>query len=244
MCEQVGIQSSVITLDEDISQETLEKHITQLNEDSSIHGILLQLPLPGHLNTQQALEKVHPLKDVDGLTPTNMGRIVLGTPQLLPCTPQGCVHLIQSIVQDVSGLNVCVIGRSVLVGKPLALLLTHLNATVTVLHSKSQGIPEYVKNADIIITAMGKPSFLKGEWLKPRKAFQNHPTLKGVVIIDVGITRQVIDDKQILKGDVDYNSCKDIAAYITPVPGGVGPMTVAYLLKNTLQSYLLQTKAL
>ena len=197
--------------------------IDELNNDSGIHGILLQLPLPKHLDGDALVQMIDPKKDVDGLTIPNIGKLVAGEEGLIPCTPQGSLRLIKTVKQDLTGLHAVVIGRSLLFGKPMAQLLLKENCTVTQAHSKTQNLPNICKQADILVAAVGRTELVKGDWIKD-----------GAILIDVGINRQE-DGK--LKGDIDFNACSDKALAITPVPKGVGPMTVACLMENTLKAY-------
>ena len=218
---ECGMKSLEFRLAADASETELLSMIDTLNQRPDVHGILVQLPLPGHINEQAVLQRIHPAKDVDGFTPVNVGTLSLGLPALVPCTPQGCILLIKSALPDLSGKHAVVIGRSNIVGKPLAQLLLRENCTVTIAHSKTANLPEICRQADILAAAVGRPEFVKGDWVKP-----------GAVVIDVGINR--VDGK--LVGDVDFAaSCKNASA-ITPVPGGVGPMTIACLLKNTYEA--------
>ena len=221
-CEKVGMKSFHFTLPENTSEETLLQEIKKLNQQTEVHGILVQLPLPSHLNSQKIIEAIAPHKDVDGLHPYNLGRLAAGFPTLVSCTPAGVMRLLEEINFDCNGKEAVVIGRSNIVGKPVALLLLAQNATVTICHSKTKNLAEKVKQADVIVAAVGIPKFVKGAWIKP-----------GAVVIDVGINRGS-DGKLI--GDVDFEETKKHASFITPVPGGVGPMTIALLLKNTLQA--------
>ncbi len=203
--------------DEDVNQDDVISYIQELNEDDTIDGILVQMPLPKHLNTTEIQNTIDPNKDVDGLTFINAGRLVQNIPSLIPCTPKGIIDILDEYNIEIEGKNVVVIGRSILVGKPIANMLTNRNASVTICHSKTKDISFYTKNADIIIVAVGKAKFLTGDMVSPN-----------TVIIDVGINR--IDGKLI--GDVDYEEVSKIASHITPVPGGVGPMTVYELMYN------------
>jgi len=229
-CEEVGIYSKVIELDEAISQNELIDVIKQLNINPKFHGILVQQPLPKHINTELVNETISPAKDVDGFHPLNMGKLLLGEDCLKPCTPLGIIELLKHYQIELSGKNVVVIGRSNIVGKPLAAMLIQkdkvTNATVTVCHSATKDISFFTKNADVVIAAIGKPEFLKAEMIKD-----------DAVVIDVGINR--IEDLNSQKGyrivgDVKFDEISEKASFITPVPGGVGPMTIAMLLKNTL----------
>ena len=219
-CEEVGIKSVQHKLPETITHEELLALIRQLNASKDVHGILVQLPLPKQINEEEILEEISPYKDVDGFHPYNVGRLMIGNPVLQPCTPYGVMHLIDSTGVDLSGKDAVVVGRSNIVGKPMAMMLLKRNATVTVCHSKTTDLVERVKKADILVAAIGRAEFIKGEWVK-----------QGAVVIDVGMNRS-LEGK--LVGDVDFEGASERAAYITPVPGGVGPMTIAMLLKNTV----------
>ncbi len=200
-------------------QDALIALVRQLNADAAVDGILVQLPLPRHLDEQAVVAAIDPNKDVDGLTPVSAGRLALGIDGLVPCTPLGSLMLLQDQIGDLSGLDAIVIGRSILVGKPMAALLTAANCTVTLAHSRTRDLAHHVSRADIVVAAVGRAGFVKGEWLKP-----------GATVIDVGINR--VDGT--LVGDVAFDSAASVAGAITPVPGGVGPMTIACLLRNTL----------
>ncbi len=213
--------------EEDVDQDKLVRYIKKLNKDDSIDGILVQMPLPNHLDSSLIQNTIDSYKDVDGLTFINAGRLVQGMPSLVPCTPKGIMDLLDEYKVKIEGSQVVVIGRSVLVGKPMANLLTNRNASVTICHSKTKDIKLYTKNADIVIVAVGKQGFLKEDMVKD-----------GAVVIDVGISR--INGK--LKGDVDYDNVSKVAGYITPVPGGVGPMTVYELMHNVLVAHNLREK--
>lgn len=218
-CAKVGITSGLVTLPETATENEIIAEIEKLNADNSVDGILLQLPLPKGLDETKIINRISPLKDVDGLTYLQQGMLYGGNKQIAPCTPSGVMRLLDEYNIDCKGKNVVMIGRSILVGKPLFELFLDRNATVTVCHSKTKNLSEYTRNADIIAVAVGRPEMLKGEDVK-----------EGAVIIDIGINRTEIG----LKGDVDFESVKQKASYITPVPGGVGPMTIAMLLQNTL----------
>lgn len=222
-CDKAGIRSTLHRLPAEITQDGLLALIQQLNNDSSVHGILVQLPLPRHIQEQVVLDAVTPLKDVDCFHPENVGRMVQGRPRFLPCTPHGVQQLLLTSGTQVAGAHAVVLGRSEIVGKPMAMMLVQrgeaANATVTVCHSRTEDLAQITRQADIIVAAIGKPRFVTADMVKP-----------GAVIIDVGINR--VDDK--LVGDVDYEPVAEIASAITPVPGGVGPMTIAMLLQNTL----------
>ena len=230
-CERVGFASSVVNLPQDISQEALLEEIEKLNKDKSIDGFIVQLPLPKHINEQEVLLTVNPDKDADGFHPTNFGRMALGLDAFIPATPYGILELLTQYKIPTDGKHVVVIGRSDIVGRPISILLSQKpwNATVTLTHSRTQNLSKLTQEADIIIAALGIPNFLKAEMVK-----------EGAVIIDVGITR--VADASAKKGfrivgDVDFEQVKQKASYITPVPGGVGPMTIAMLMKNTLNAY-------
>lgn len=228
--EEAGMKSWTHRLPAETPQKQLLELIAKLNTDPAVHGILVQLPLPKQINEQMVTASINPAKDVDGLHPINAGKLMLGLPGLVPCTPQGCLLLIREALDDLAGCKALVLGRSNIVGKPVAHLLLQANCTVTMAHSKTKDLPEECRRADILVAAIGKPAFVKGDWIKP-----------GAVVIDVGINR--IDDpagagKTKLAGDVDFASASARAGAITPVPGGVGPMTIACLLKNTLQAAL------
>lgn len=219
-CEEVGIKSFQHTLPGAMKEEELLSLIRELNAAKDVHGILVQLPLPAHMDSEAVLDLISPSKDVDGFHPYNMGRLMIGNALLQPCTPYGIMRLLDSTGVDVSGKNAVIIGRSNIVGKPMAMMLLKRNATVTICHSKTTDLPEKVREADILVAAIGRDRFVKGDWIK-----------EGAVIIDVGMNRAP-DGK--LTGDVDFDAALPKASYITPVPGGVGPMTIAMLLKNTV----------
>jgi methylenetetrahydrofolate dehydrogenase (NADP+)/methenyltetrahydrofolate cyclohydrolase len=220
-----GMASFEHKLPEDTRQETLLALVDRLNADPAVDGILVQLPLPKHLDEQAVVERISPDKDVDGLTPISTGRLALGLPGLVPCTPLGSLMLLKDRLGSLSGLNAVVIGRSILVGKPMAQLLLGENCTVTVAHSRTKDLPEVVRRADIIVAAVGRPEMVKADWVKP-----------GATVIDVGINRvpAAEEGKTRLVGDVDFARVSEVAGAITPVPGGVGPMTIAVLLRNTI----------
>jgi len=226
-CAKVGIASFGQHFPANTSQVELEQKIQTLNQDERVDGILLQLPLPEHLDAVSLLNQIHPDKDVDGLHPVNMGRLLRGEPGLRSCTPAGVMRLLQEYSIDLSGKQAVVVGRSILVGKPLALMLLEANATVTIAHSRSHNLKEITSSADIVIAAVGRPQLVTADMVKPK-----------AVVIDVGISR-ITDESGAsrLVGDVHFDSVREIAQFITPVPGGVGPMTVAMLLHNTLLSY-------
>lgn len=221
-CEEVGIYSEEYALPEETSQEELLELIARLNDDDKISGILVQLPLPGHISEQCVINAISPTKDVDAFHPVNVGKIMTGDFDFVPCTPAGVMELIKESGIDVAGKECVVVGRSNIVGKPQAMLLLHQNGTVTICHSRTKNLAEKTRNADILVAAVGKPGFITGDMIKP-----------GAVVIDVGINR--IAPKKLV-GDVDFESAEKVAGAITPVPGGVGPMTIAMLMKNTLKA--------
>ncbi|MDK2822828.1 MAG: methylenetetrahydrofolate dehydrogenase / methenyltetrahydrofolate cyclohydrolase [Clostridia bacterium] len=221
-CKEVGFHSEVYRLPETTSQEELLKLIDNLNNDKNIHGILVQLPLPGHLNEKEVINKISPVKDVDGFHPLSAGALFVGEKSLVPCTPKGCIHLIKETGFDLQGKKAVVVGRSNIVGKPVAILLLNENATVTICHSRTKNLKAELLEADVVVAAVGKPNFITGDMIKP-----------GAVVIDVGINRL---DNGKLVGDVEFETAKEKAGWITPVPGGVGPMTIAMLLQNTLEA--------
>lgn len=225
-CKDLDIHSEVFKLPENISEGELVKQIKLLNENKKIDGILLQLPLPIHLNAKKIIEYIDPVKDVDGLHPYNSGKLISGGSCLIPCTPQGVIEILKYYSINISGKSAVVVGRSNLVGKPLALLLIQENATVTIAHSKSENLKDITKSADILISAIGKARFIKESWVKEQ-----------AIVIDVGINNIIENGQTKIVGDVDYENVKHICKAITPVPGGVGPVTIAMLMKNTLQAY-------
>ncbi len=225
--KEVGMRSIEHRLDRDITQEALISLVSSLNADPDIDGILVQLPLPKHLDEAAVIEAIHPDKDVDGLTEASAGRLVLGKPGLRPCTPTGCVILAREVLGELSGKSCVIVGRSILVGKPAAFLFLEQNCTVTIAHSRTDDLPSLCRTADILVAAVGRPHMIKADWVKP-----------GATVIDVGINRidapELGEGKTRLVGDVDFAGAKEIAGAITPVPGGVGPMTIACLLQNTV----------
>ena len=223
-CTYVGMLSEIIRLDASTSEEELIQVIQRLNNDETVDGILVQLPLPDHIHEERILDLIDPSKDVDGFHPSNVAKLLLGQDGLVPCTPKGMMVLLDEIGYDLTGKEVVVVGRSNIVGKPVSLLCLQRNATVTIAHSRTSNLAEVCKRADVLIAAIGKAKFFTKEYVKD-----------GAVVLDVGINR---DENNKLCGDVDYQDVNDIASYITPVPGGVGPMTIAMLLKNTLEAYL------
>ncbi|MFM5954604.1 MAG: bifunctional methylenetetrahydrofolate dehydrogenase/methenyltetrahydrofolate cyclohydrolase FolD [Novosphingobium sp.] len=223
---ECGMNSYEFKLPEDTTQEALIAVVDKLNADPAVDGILVQLPLPKHLDEQAVVARISPDKDVDGLTPISTGRLALGLPGLVPCTPLGSLMLLKDRLGSLSGLDAVVIGRSILVGKPMAQLLLAENCTVTIAHSRTRDLQDVVRRADIVVAAVGRPQMVKGDWIKP-----------GATVIDVGINRLPPEEgasKGRLVGDVDYAEALDVAAAVTPVPGGVGPMTIAVLLRNAL----------
>lgn len=227
-CEEVGITSIRHTLPETVSQQELLALIAKLNGSKDVHGILVQLPLPKQIDPEAVIEAISPAKDVDGFHPYNMGRLMAGIPVLRPCTPYGVMKLLDSIGYKPDGKDAVIIGRSNIVGKPMAMMLLKKNATVSVCHSKTADLPAKVRAADIVVAAIGSERFVKGDWIK-----------EGAVVIDVGINRAKDGG---LAGDVDFEEASKRAAYITPVPGGVGPMTITMLLANTVQAAMAQIK--
>jgi len=227
---EVGMQSFEYKLDVNTPEQELLDLVAKLNADPAVNGILVQMPVPKHIDANKVLELIDPLKDVDGFHPMNVGRLSIGERALAPCTPVGSVILARSFKDDLSGLDAVVVGRSNIVGKPMAQLLLRENCTVTIAHSRTKDLPGVVRRADLVIAAIGKPEFVKGDWIKP-----------GAIVIDVGINRVPKGDgKTKIVGDVDYASASQVASAITPVPGGVGPMTIACLLKNTVEAALMQ----
>ena len=220
-CKKAGIRSILRRLAADTAQEALEREVTALNEDAGVHGILVQLPLPKHLDEQRVLDLIDPRKDVDGFHPVNSGRLMNGQPGFVPCTPKGALHLIEQTGTEIAGKHAVVVGRSNIVGKPMALLLLQKHATVTICHSRTRDLASVTRQADILVVAVGRANFITGDMVKP-----------GAIVIDVGINR--LEDG--LTGDVDFESALEVAGAITPVPGGVGPMTIAMLLSNTLDA--------
>ncbi|MCD8027643.1 MAG: bifunctional methylenetetrahydrofolate dehydrogenase/methenyltetrahydrofolate cyclohydrolase FolD [Erysipelotrichaceae bacterium] len=222
-CQYTGMLSEIIRLEDTISEDDLLNEIDRLNKDDSVDGILVQLPIPKHINEEKILNFIDPAKDVDGFHPVNVAKLFLNQGGLVPCTPQGMMVILDEINYDLTGKEVVVVGRSNIVGKPVALLCLHRNATVTMCHSRTQDLKSVCKRADVLIAAIGKPKFFNHEYVKD-----------GAVVLDVGINRDVNNK---LCGDVDYEDVKDIASYITPVPGGIGPMTISMLMENTLKAY-------
>ncbi|OWZ84017.1 bifunctional methylenetetrahydrofolate dehydrogenase/methenyltetrahydrofolate cyclohydrolase FolD [Natranaerobius trueperi] len=218
---KIGMESTVKRLPSDVSEEELLQLIKELNENDSVHGILVQLPLPHHINENKVINSIDPDKDVDSFHPINVGNLVAGKKKFTPCTPAGIMKLLESINCEINGKNAVIVGRSNIVGKPISLLLLEQNATVSICHSRTKDLSAMTKEADILIVAVGKPEFVTGKMIKP-----------GAVVIDVGVNR--IEGELI--GDVEFDSAKEAASHITPVPGGVGPMTITMLLNNTIEA--------
>ncbi|MHB8856158.1 MAG: bifunctional methylenetetrahydrofolate dehydrogenase/methenyltetrahydrofolate cyclohydrolase FolD [Bellilinea sp.] len=236
-CEEAGIQSFGVELPATATQAEVEGAVRELNQDSRVNGILVQLPLPSHLNEEAVLNTINLNKDVDGFHPVNIGRLAQKgrEPAFVPCTPAGCIYLLEKTLPTLRGVNAVVLGRSNIVGMPVALLLVRADATVTICHSRSKDLPAIVREADVLIAAVGRPEMVRGDWVKP-----------GAVVIDVGINRVEDASKKSgyrLVGDVAYDEVKEVASHITPVPGGVGPMTIAMLLQNTLRGAELAEKS-
>ncbi|MBK5942932.1 bifunctional methylenetetrahydrofolate dehydrogenase/methenyltetrahydrofolate cyclohydrolase FolD [Halorhodospira sp. 9621] len=221
-CEEAGILSRAYDLEADVSEGELLERIDRLNADPEIDGILVQLPLPGHIDEQTVIERIDPIKDVDGFHPENMGRLALRLPGLRPCTPRGVMTLLHHTGIELEGRNAVVLGQSNIVGRPMTLELLNARCTVTVCHSRTRDVAERVRQADLVVASVGKPGLVQGDWIG-----------EGAVVIDVGINRL---DSGKLTGDVDFAAASERASWITPVPGGVGPMTVATLLENTLDA--------
>ena len=219
-CKRAGIESRMIRLDQNVSREEILREIHALNQDPAVHAVLVQLPLPGHLDETEILSAVLPEKDADGFHPLNAGRLLTGEKGVLPCTPAGCMELLRRTGISLSGAEAVVIGRSNIVGKPMSLLLLRENCTVTLCHSRTKNLAEHVRRADVVICAVGRPGLVTGEMIKP-----------GATVIDVGINR--LADGRVV-GDADFESVSAVAGAITPVPGGVGPMTIAMLMKNAI----------
>ena len=227
-CEELGINSEVVTMSENTTKDELLAKIDALNADKNIHGILVQLPLPDAIknSSEEILNRINPLKDVDGFHPENVGKLVTGSPALVPCTPAGCIEMLDLAGIEIDGKRAVIIGRSNIVGKPMLHLLMSRNATVTVCHSHTKNLAEITREADILVAAIGKPKFVTADMIKP-----------GAVVIDVGINR--IAPKKLV-GDVDFDAAVEVASAITPVPGGVGLLTVAMLMKNVVKAVKLQ----
>lgn len=221
-CKTIGIRSEVLRLPKETSEEELLKHVRRCNEDPRVDGILVQLPLPDHINEQRVINSINPDKDVDGFHPISVGNLVIGNPGFLPCTPYGIMEMFRAYGISLSGRHAVVIGRSNIVGKPISLLMQREHATVTMCHSRTKNLKAFTKQADIVVSAVGRPCFVTADFVSP-----------GSVVIDVGINRVESGE---LVGDVDFEEVKEIASYITPVPKGVGPMTITMLLHNTVWS--------
>ncbi|HHU49069.1 MAG: bifunctional methylenetetrahydrofolate dehydrogenase/methenyltetrahydrofolate cyclohydrolase FolD [Caldicoprobacterales bacterium] len=218
-CKEVGINSTVIRMDEQVAEKELLDTIERLNQDDNVHGILVQLPLPRHINKDAVINAIHPAKDVDGFHPINSGMLMAGQAEFEPCTPKGIIRLIEETDESIAGKRAVVIGRSNIVGKPVAIMLLQRHATITIAHSRTRNLAEIARTADILVVAIGKPQFVDASFIK-----------EGAIVIDVGITRV----NGSLMGDVKFEEVEKKAGYITPVPGGVGPMTITMLLENTL----------
>lgn len=231
-CKEVGIESREHRLPDTTSQEELLGLLAELNGDPGVHGILVQLPLPPQIDDAAVIDAIAPAKDVDGFHLQNAGALAVGQPRMVPCTPLGSLMLLQDRLGDLSGLHAVVVGRSNIVGKPMAQLLLGANCTVTIAHSRTRNLADVCRQADILVAAVGRPKMIGADWIKP-----------GAVVIDVGINRIEVDGKNRLVGDVDYQAAQGIAGAITPVPGGVGPMTIACLLHNTVSAARAATTA-
>ncbi|MCK5282440.1 MAG: bifunctional methylenetetrahydrofolate dehydrogenase/methenyltetrahydrofolate cyclohydrolase FolD [Nanoarchaeota archaeon] len=227
-CQEAGFISKKIAPDKDISQAGLMKIVDELNQDNEIHGFIVQLPLPKHLDAQFIIDSILPSKDADGFSPVSLGNMLINNNKILPATPKGIMRLLEEYKINLEGMHAVVIGRSNIVGKPISLLLQQKNATVTMCHSRTKDLKKITKEADLIVAAVGKAKMITQGMVK-----------KGVIIIDVGMNR---DENNKLCGDVDFENVKEIASFITPVPGGVGPLTIAMLLENTLECYALSNK--
>ncbi|MBO9540999.1 bifunctional methylenetetrahydrofolate dehydrogenase/methenyltetrahydrofolate cyclohydrolase FolD [bacterium] len=225
-CDRVGFASHSVVLPAETTEAALLDEIAQLNADPAVHGILVQLPLPKAIDERRILEAIDPLKDVDGFHPYNAGRLVQGAPTMVPATAAGVLELLKREGVAIAGLEAAVVGRSTIVGRPVAALLTNADATVTLCHSRTKDLPAVLRRADVVVAAVGRPAFITAEMIKP-----------GAVVIDVGINR--LPDGRLV-GDVDFEGVQEVAGYLTPVPGGVGPMTIAVLLRNTLEAYRAQ----
>ena len=221
-CEEIGIESFEYALEESIKEEELIELILKLNKDDKVNGILVQLPLPKHIDEEKIILTIDSSKDVDAFHPENVGRLMTGNPKFLPCTPAGVMELIKESGIEIAGKECVIVGRSNIVGKPQSMLLLAEHGTVTICHSRTKNLEEVIKRADILVAAVGRPEMIKGSSIKP-----------GAVVIDVGINR--LENKKLV-GDVEYESCSSVASAITPVPGGVGPMTIAMLMKNTVRA--------
>lgn len=227
-CKKAGIDSRVLRLPADLPEADLLRHVSDLNRDPSVHGILVQLPLPSHMDAEKVVAAIDPLKDVDAFHPETLGLMIRDRKRFLPCTPAGVVDLLKLCGVPLAGMEAVVIGRSLIVGRPLALLLLQENMTVTVCHSRTRSLPDVVRRADLVVAAIGKAEFVKADWIKP-----------GAIVIDVGMNRK---EDGTLCGDVDFQTAQEVASWITPVPGGVGPMTIAKLLENVVAAAELQSE--
>ena len=223
---EIGINSNVLRFDSSITEEALLQEIHKLNQDKMVHGILVQLPLPKHINSKNIISRIDPNKDVDGFHPINVGNLSSGSDALVPCTPYGCYLLLKEVISDFTGLNAVIIGRSNINGKPMMQLLLKENCTVTITHSKTKNLQQICQGADILVASVGIANLVKEDWVKP-----------DCVVIDVGINRVEENGSKKIVGDVDFENLKDKVKAITPVPGGVGPMTISCLLQNTLKAY-------
>ena len=237
VAKKIDIETREILLSSDITEDELIKHISILNKDQNVDGILVQLPLPKHISEKRIINLISPLKDVDGFHPKNFGKLFMGDPKFIPCTPLGCLYMLKQEIEDIKGKNAVIIGRSNIVGKPMASLLLSSDCSVTITHSKSKNIEEYTRKADILIVAVGIPEMIDEKFIKP-----------GAIVIDVGINRlesknnDNSSNKGVLVGDVKFEKVLKIAKKITPVPGGVGPMTIACLMHNTIKAAYINKK--
>lgn len=237
VAKKIDIETKEILLSSDITEDELIKHISILNKDQNVDGILVQLPLPKHISEKRIINLISPLKDVDGFHPKNFGKLFMGDPKFIPCTPLGCLYMLKQEIEDIKGKNAVIIGRSNIVGKPMASLLLSSDCSVTITHSKSKNIEEYTRKADILIVAVGIPEMIDEKFIKP-----------GAIVIDVGINRlesknnDNSSNKGVLVGDVKFEKVLKIAKKITPVPGGVGPMTIACLMHNTVKAAYINKK--
>ncbi len=237
VAKKIDIETREILLSSDITEDELIKHISILNKDQNVDGILVQLPLPKHISEKKIINLISPLKDVDGFHPKNFGKLFMGDPKFIPCTPLGCLYMLKQEIEDIKGKNAVIIGRSNIVGKPMASLLLSSDCSVTITHSKSKNIEEYTRKADILIVAVGIPEMIDEKFIKP-----------GAIVIDVGINRLETknndnsSNKGVLVGDVKFEKVLKIAKKITPVPGGVGPMTIACLMHNTVKAAYINKK--
>ena len=237
VAKKIDIETREILLSFDITEDELIKHISILNKDQNVDGILVQLPLPKHISEKKIINLISPLKDVDGFHPKNFGKLFMGDPKFIPCTPLGCLYMLKQEIEDIKGKNAVIIGRSNIVGKPMASLLLSSDCSVTITHSKSKNIEEYTRKADILIVAVGIPEMIDEKFIKP-----------GAIVIDVGINRlesknnDNSSNKGVLVGDVKFEKVLKIAKKITPVPGGVGPMTIACLMHNTVKAAYINKK--